>query len=173
MKRYYIISIAVILSTLILSSCSSVMPNKKSGKYEVIRGRLSISLGKDKPEDSNWINPSKIRVILSRNETAQIPIEIYNGGNHARTFAITRRIPDFIEDSYGQLEGNNAIWINTSHGSLEIGAKEKKSFLLLVGTDKAQTSRKEAWISILDNENLAVRSELCLRCLIDSVESAP
>lgn len=127
--------------------------------HEIVRGRLSISLG----EQGAWISPSKVIV---RDLNTVIPIEVYNGKNRHGVFTIGSRDPDFTEQGYEKLSGNDAVQMTISHQTLEIPSKESREFLVeLTG---AKLLQREAWVSVNAGGLSGIRLELVLRILIDT-----
>lgn len=78
MRRWVALGVGLALLGCVLATGGTM-------SYSVLAGKLAVSVG----DDNSWVNPSSIRARPGH----VIPIEVFNGLSHARTFTIEKIAP--------------------------------------------------------------------------------
>ena len=133
--------------------------------------QTGVVLPDEPPIDRTWVSPGKVNVSnFYPGARAEYPMTIHNGNDTDTSFIVLYRYPDHVTTGYAKPPVEAQDWVIVADSTPVLMPFETRDVLItLAMPEDANINDKkwEFWISVMDATQGQVKTELCVRWLVD------
>jgi len=133
--------------------------------------QTEVVLPDEPPIDRTWVSPGKVNVSnFHPGAMAEYPMTIHNGNDTNTSFAVVYRYPDHVATGYVKPTIEAQDWVIIADSTPILMPFETRDIMvtLAMPEDASIYDKKwEFWVSVMDNSQGQIKTELCIRWLVD------